>query len=194
MAPLRRLLNALFAVCLLALFSTPAFAIDLVVSKTTDSADGICDADCSLREAIIAANASPGADRIILGSGLTYSLTLGPADPSGAIVPGTGDLDVTDGLTIDGNGSSIDAGLLDRVLDIQGIFTVTINNLTIKNGLASGFCRSAAASTSRRHRCPEQLHRHREQHRRRVGRAGRRRGIAVVGSHSTPGGSRSPAS
>jgi CSLREA domain-containing protein len=137
--PLRRLLNALFALCLLALAGTPAFAADFVVSKTTDSTDGICNADCSLREAVIAANASPGADRIILGSGLTYTLTLGPADPSGTMVPGSGDLDVTDALTIDGNGSTIDAALLDRVLDIQGSFTVTINNLTIKNGLASGF-------------------------------------------------------
>jgi CSLREA domain-containing protein len=34
------------------------------VTKTADTADGACDADCSLREAIIAANAAPGADTI----------------------------------------------------------------------------------------------------------------------------------
>jgi CSLREA domain-containing protein len=133
------LLNALFAVCLLALPGTRAFATDFVVSKTADTADGVCNADCSLREAIVAANASPGADRIILGSGLTYPLTLGPADAPGAVAAGSGDLDVTDALTIDGNGSTIDAALLDRVFDIQGSFLVTINGLTIKNGLASGF-------------------------------------------------------
>ena len=128
---------------------TPAFATDFVVSKTADSADGVCNADCSLREAIVAANASPGADRIILGSGLTYTLTLGPADPSGAIVPGSGDLDVTDALTIDGNGSSIDAALLDRVLDIQGSFTR--HDQQPHDQERSGeriSCRSAAASIS----------------------------------------------
>jgi len=137
--PHRRFLNALFFVCLLALPGTSAFATDFVVSKTADTADGVCNADCSLREAIVAANASPGADRIILGSGLIYSLTLGPADAPGAVAAGSGDLDVTDALTIDGNGSTIDAALLDRAFDIQGAFLVTINSLTIKNGLASGF-------------------------------------------------------
>jgi CSLREA domain-containing protein len=133
-----RVSNAFFVVCLL-LLGTRAFATDFVVSKTTDSADGTCNADCSLREAIIAANANVGPDRIILASGLTYTLTLGPADAPGAIVPLSGDLDITDALTIEGNGSTIDAGLLDRVLDIQGSFLVTINNLTIKNGRAGGF-------------------------------------------------------
>ena len=32
----------------------------LVVTKTADTADGTCDADCSLREAITAANDSLG--------------------------------------------------------------------------------------------------------------------------------------
>jgi CSLREA domain-containing protein len=131
--------RAALVFCLLALGSAPAFATDFIVTKTADTADGSCNADCSLREAVIAANANPGADRVVLGSGLTYTLTLGPADAAGALTPGTGDLDITDALTIDGNGSTIDAGLLDRVLDIQGSFVVTINNLTIKNGLASGF-------------------------------------------------------
>jgi hypothetical protein len=72
-------------------------------------------------------------------TGLIYPLTLGPADAPGAVAAGSGDLDVTDALTIDGNGSTIDAALLDRVFDIQGSFLVTINSLTIKNGLASGF-------------------------------------------------------
>ena len=119
--------------------STGLFASDFVVTKTADTSDGACDADCSLREAIIAANAHPGADRIVLGAGLTYTLTRGPADAAGAIVPGTGDLDVIDALTIDGNGSTIDAAGLDRAFDIEGTFIVTMNNLAIKNGAASGF-------------------------------------------------------
>jgi CSLREA domain-containing protein len=125
--------------CLLALSSSRAFAIDFIVTKTADTNDGVCDADCSLREAIIAANANPGADRIVLGTALTYPLTLGPADASGALVAGSGDLDIIDALTIDGNGSTIDAQGLDRVFDIQGSFLVTINDLTIRGGSASGF-------------------------------------------------------
>jgi CSLREA domain-containing protein len=129
---------ALIVLCL-GSFAPIASATDFTVTKTADTADGVCNADCSLREAIIAANANPGPDKIILGNGLTYTLTRAPADVAGALTAGTGDLDVTDGLTIDGAGSTIDAAGLDRVLDIQGSFTVTINNLTIKGGVASGF-------------------------------------------------------
>jgi CSLREA domain-containing protein len=138
-APRDRACAAFVALCLLALSSSRAFATDFTVTKTADTADGVCDADCSLREAIIAANANPGADRVILGSGLTYTLTLGPADPPGVIVPGSGDLDVLDALTIEGNGSTINAAGLDRVLNIQGSFLVTLNNLVITGGSASGF-------------------------------------------------------
>ena len=35
-----------------------------VVTKTADTNDGSCNADCSLREAIVAANANPGGDTI----------------------------------------------------------------------------------------------------------------------------------
>jgi fibronectin-binding autotransporter adhesin len=119
-----------------------AFATDYVVTKTTDSADGFCDADCSLREAIIAANGSGGHDRIILGSAQTYTLTIGPADLPDLQVPQSGDLDITDELTIDGNGSTINANGVDRVLDVRppvfGV-AVTINNLSIVNGVAYGF-------------------------------------------------------
>ncbi len=116
-----------------------ALGADFVVTKTADTNDGACNSDCSLREAIIAANASAGADRVILGSGLIYTLTIAPPDAAGALVGGSGDLDVTDALTIEGNGSTVDAAGIDRVFDIAGNFTVTINNLTIKNGLSSGF-------------------------------------------------------
>jgi CSLREA domain-containing protein len=129
--------TSLALLCLLV--ASPVLAANFTVTKVADTNDGVCDSDCSLREAIVAANAAAGADHIILGSGLTYTLTLGPADPSGTLVPGSGDLDITDAVTIDGNGSTIDAATIDRVFDIQGNFSVTINNLTIRNGLASGF-------------------------------------------------------
>ena len=73
-------LAVLFAVSLilallaLAGWTLPARAASFVVTKTEDTADGACDADCSLREAIIAANADPGHDTITLGPGV-YTLS-----------------------------------------------------------------------------------------------------------------------
>ena len=46
------------------------------VTKTTDTHDGVCDADCSLREAIAAANANAGSDEGPIPAG-TYPLTPG---------------------------------------------------------------------------------------------------------------------
>jgi fibronectin-binding autotransporter adhesin len=130
---------ALIALLVLTGISSRAFALDFVVTKTTDSNDGFCDADCSLREAIVAANANPGSDRIVLGTSQTYLLSIGPADLPNLQIPASGDLDITQDLTIDGNGSTIDGGAIDRVLDVRGFVTVTINNVSIVNGLASGF-------------------------------------------------------
>jgi CSLREA domain-containing protein len=62
------------------------------VTKLADTNDGSCDADCSLCEAVIAANANPGADDIALPAG-NYVLTIGGVgEDTGA----TGDLDLTD--------------------------------------------------------------------------------------------------
>jgi CSLREA domain-containing protein len=105
------------------------------VTKTSDTNDGACDGDCSLREAIISANGAVGPATINLPAG-TYDLTLPGAGEDGAA---TGDLDITRGtVTINGSGSAetiIDGGGLDRVFHIIGITTtVVINDVTIRNG------------------------------------------------------------
>lgn len=120
---LRRSLTAVFCALLCA---ASAFATDFVVTKTNDTNDGVCDADCSLREAIAAANASPGADRVILGSGLSYTFSIASA------------LTISDSLTIEGNASTVDAMGLSRVFDVGNV-SVTINNLTIRGGASTGF-------------------------------------------------------
>jgi CSLREA domain-containing protein len=105
------------------------------VTKTDDTADGACDSDCSLREAIIAANAHPGADTITLLAE-PYTLTISGANENNSA---TGDLDITDDVTIGGASNattSINGGGLDRVFQIQSGTTATFNNLTIRGGSA----------------------------------------------------------
>jgi uncharacterized repeat protein (TIGR01451 family)/CSLREA domain-containing protein len=118
------------------------------VDSTTDAVDatpgdGICaDASghCTLRAAIQEANALAGADTITLPTGV-YTLTLTGA---GEELAASGDLDISDDLTINGAGTNtttIDGGGLDRVFDIAPngqTPAVTITNLTIRNGVASG--------------------------------------------------------
>ena len=116
----------------------PAAAATLTVTKTADTADGACDADCSLREAIIAANADTGADTITLPAG-TYTRTIAGANED---LAATGDLDIAGGsasgaLTINGAGATatiIDGGDLDRVLHVKSGGAVSISGVTIQNG------------------------------------------------------------
>ena len=80
----------------------PSLANAYDVDRTDDTASATaCTAapdDCSLRGAIIAANANPGPDVLNLPAG-TYTLSIaGIAENAAA----TGDLDTTDDLTIEG--------------------------------------------------------------------------------------------
>ena len=96
--------------------------------------NGCLPGDCSLREAIIAANAAPGTDIIILPPGF-YELAASNIDEDEAAF---GDLDITSSLALSGampNTTKI-VGNLDRVLHITGTVTVTIAGLTIERGNA----------------------------------------------------------
>lgn len=133
---LRHFIFALVCASLLAgmVGVTPAHAATFTVSKTADTNDGTCNADCSLREAIAAANAAAGADTITLPAG-TYTLTLGS------------ELLITSDITINGAGSGTTfieanaaAGVTTyRVLHNNG-GTVTINGVTIRHGYCNGIC------------------------------------------------------
>ena len=90
------------------------------------------DARCTLRAAIMEANARPGADRIIVPSG-TYFLSTAAIVDDHAIF---GDLDITDDLVIEGAGigeTILDAGGRDRILDIHDA-RVTVSGLSLRNG------------------------------------------------------------
>lgn len=120
------------------------------VTKSADTNDGACNSDCSLREAIVAANANSGPDRIELPAG-TYSLTRTGPNEDGAA---TGDLDIRDELELVGAGAAttlIDGQQADRILHIDnapasssagggvldGLPKVTIRGVTIRNGQAT---------------------------------------------------------
>jgi len=117
---------------LVLLAAAPAAAATLTVTTTVDSADGACDAHCSLREAVLAANAAPGADTIDVPEGL-FALVLVGADEDAGL---TGDLDLTDDVTLIGMGTDrtvIASPGNDRVIDVRSA-TVTLADLTITGG------------------------------------------------------------
>ncbi|HEX7285217.1 MAG TPA: CSLREA domain-containing protein [Candidatus Angelobacter sp.] len=121
------------------------------VNTTADTVSaGACAAatpgQCSLREAIIEANAAPGVDTIIVPAG-TYTLTRANATPTtGENAASTGDLDITDGVNIVGAGSAttiVQAGTtnangIDKVFSINPLFNkafdTSISGLTIRFG------------------------------------------------------------
>lgn len=111
--------------------TTSAGAMIVTVTKTEDTADGTCDNDCSLREAIIAANTIPNVGAVDIPAG-TYVLTIpGYNEDAGA----TGDLDITDSVNLYGDqagGTTIDGGI-ERAIDNLAP-SLVINDLTLTNG------------------------------------------------------------
>jgi CSLREA domain-containing protein len=138
------LLGPLFIAVLVALASLTSTTHANVINVNTTVDDVTVNGNCTLREAIIAANtdtavdgcdAGSGDDVITLPSG-TYTLTLAGAGEDGAL---TGDLDLTANVTINGGGLAntiIDGNSLDRVFDVHNQAVVTINGMTIRNGSA----------------------------------------------------------
>lgn len=139
----------LFAVALIPLLlavvilASPARAATITVTTIDDELNA--DGDCSLREALLAANtdaavdacsAGSGADTITVPPGL-YQLTVsGAGEDNGA----SGDLDITGSVTINGGGMGItivDGLNSDRVFDIHFGAQATLSGLTIQNGAAA---------------------------------------------------------
>jgi CSLREA domain-containing protein len=156
------LAGALAFLAALGLTASPLPAVTITVNSQLDIIDSD-DRQCTLREAIIAANTNtasgPGApqsgecpagaqgmDDIAfqdpLGSPDVYALAIPPSALNDAQ---SGDLNVTEDLIINGNGplslfqaeTIIDGGQLDRVFRIDPGITVTFERLTIRNGAVS---------------------------------------------------------
>jgi CSLREA domain-containing protein len=115
-----------------------------VINVTTQNDEFNNDGDCSLREALRAANldiavdacpAGSGADSIAIEPGV-YNLTQpGSGEDDGL----TGDLDIFDNVTIVGaslTSTIIDGQGSDRIFQVIVDVDVKINNLTIRNGFA----------------------------------------------------------
>ena len=102
---------AVLTASMLALATAPASAIEFTVTRNDDPAPGACDADCSLREAVIASNQANSVDFVLLPAG-TYTLSI--AGSGGA---NQGDLDITDTVYIENLGPS------DAVIDANGDVT-----------------------------------------------------------------------
>ena len=133
-------------VLVVVVLAAPALPATFTVSSTVDApdttpGDGHCDADaataddqCTLRAAVQETNATPGPDTIVLPAGV-YKLTRKGAEEDAGL---TGDLDVTDVLTI--TGAAATATIVDgkkakdRILDVHGAATVT--GVTLRRGRA----------------------------------------------------------
>ena len=104
------------------------------VNRQEDGDDGSCDEHCTLREAINAANANPGADTVVLPAG-EYRVTISGLGAS------AGDLNVEDSLTLLGEGASSTTiraeGNDDRVLSVAAP-EVRLSGVTIRGGYTVG--------------------------------------------------------
>ena len=145
--PNRPLVRAALATALLAtsLAATSARATTMTVNATTDDLNLGPNGNCTLREAILAANTnaavdacpagqpSPTIDLISLPPG-TYDLSIAGLYDDANL---TGDLDITDDLQIKGSGAPltiVDAHAVDRVFHIRWNDTTVISDMTIRGG------------------------------------------------------------
>jgi len=128
---------------LLAFNSQAAF---FIVDRHEDAPDvtagnGTCEGQnmvgdvCSLRAAIMESNALPGPDTILVPAG-KYDLTVFGDDENNGF---TGDLDITDEVTII-NGTSgivIDGLFADRIFHVHAGGQLNLENVTLQNGYAN---------------------------------------------------------
>ncbi len=109
-------------------------AADFVVTTIDDGID-FSDIDVTLREAILAANFSPGSQEITFAPSLTQ---LGPATISLAM----GELTIEDPVTIRGLGAdqlTVNAEFVSRVFNVtSGNFDVALSGLLLTGGLTTG--------------------------------------------------------
>ncbi|MDW8328539.1 MAG: CSLREA domain-containing protein, partial [Candidatus Bipolaricaulota bacterium] len=121
------------AIAAIALWSTVGLGQATITVTTTADENGNNNGDCSLREAIIAANANSNAHE----SGCAAGVGMGDVIvlPAGQVfLLSVGQLSITEGVTIQGNNSTIDGQNLSRVFYVNSSTLVTLQALTITRG------------------------------------------------------------
>lgn len=138
--PFFLILTLMCGLFLLFSYTPTARAATITVNTTTDEVN--TNGNCSLREAIRAANldqavdgctAGNGADTISIPTG-NYVLTIAGNNENDAL---TGDLDIADDLTLLGSNpfnTTIDANGLDRVLHIVNDSALSVLGITVTGG------------------------------------------------------------
>ena len=150
MPPARRVLSAAVLLPFLLVATPPDLHATTTIHVSTTADDASANGNCTLREAVIAANTDTAVDRCPAGSGSdivllrggTFTLTLtGPNEDAGH----SGDLDIVGGLTIRGAGAGVtilDGGAFedypDRVLHVLVGAAVIVSGVTIRGGLCGG--------------------------------------------------------
>ncbi|KAA3659522.1 MAG: tandem-95 repeat protein [Chloroflexi bacterium] len=115
-------------------YTPVAYAATITVTTTDDELN--TDGDCSLREAIAAANGDTAVDACVAGSGVD-SLDFALSTPA-TITLSLGQIAVlVDGLIIDGPGKTllnISGNHANRIFDVAANVPITMSNLTILDG------------------------------------------------------------
>lgn len=121
---------------LVLIYTNSTFAATFLVTKTADTNDGVCDSDCSLREAIATANASPSND-VIQFDPQVFNISQSIALTGGRLF-----IENNGSLQIAGPGSSLLSLLGNQQGSVIATTTsapVTISDLTIANGAGGSF-------------------------------------------------------
>jgi uncharacterized repeat protein (TIGR01451 family) len=133
-------LAVLATLALLLFLQAPAWAATFTVNAERDApdanpGDGQCATaagDCTLRAAVMEANANGQADTIDLPAG-DYDLTIAGEDNNAR----AGDLDITTGITINGAGrdsTTVNGEAVDRSFEVRDGATAEISGVTVTEG------------------------------------------------------------
>ena len=110
----------------------------LTVNATDDSDDSVAGiAHCSLREAIHAANSTPGSNSIVFATTVPGVMT----GVTGTVTLTNGQLSISEDLSVVGPGAkelTISGNDSSRIFHIPGPFLVTLSGLMLADGLAKG--------------------------------------------------------
>lgn len=117
------------------MLAAPVGAKTFTVTTRTDPApDGCKKHDCSLREAIMAANSHSGHDTVALLSKKPYKIELENTGPTDGV---QGDLDIIDAVTLEKKGkgmATVDADGIDRAFEVFPNAPTTLRKIKVTGG------------------------------------------------------------